>query len=56
MDERIVRAEDLERMSPAEREAVFAAAIQWDLDNTPADFLDRVRDRIAPRLDEPTPD
>ena len=56
MDDRIVRAEDLEQMSPAEREAVFAAAIQWDPADTPVEFLDRVRDRIAPRLDEPTPD
>lgn len=56
MDEPIIRAEDLERMSPAEQDAVFKAAIQWDLEHTPVDFLDRVRDRIAPRLDEPGAD
>lgn len=41
----VVTVEDLERMTPAERQANFEASIVWDLDRLP----EGVRERIVAR-------
>ena len=40
-------AEELERMTPAEQDAVFAPSVVTDLNDVPATFLARVRARLA---------
>lgn len=49
---KIVTAEELERMTPTERRAHFEASIVRDLDDLPPGYLDRIRERIAPRIAE----
>lgn len=44
-------AEELERMSPAEQDALFAQSVAIDLDQVPAEFLQRVRSRVQERAD-----
>jgi hypothetical protein len=50
-------AEELERMSPAEQDAVFAQSVITDLPQVPPEFLARVRshlqDRMGGDLEEP---
>lgn len=43
-------AEELEAMTPAEQDAAFDAALVTDLSAVPPAFLERVRDRLGPRL------
>jgi len=43
-------AEEYERMSPAERRAVFEASIVTDLDEVPPEFLERVRARVERKI------
>jgi hypothetical protein len=38
-------AEELERLTPAEQNALFDASVVTDLDQVPAAFLDQVRAR-----------
>jgi hypothetical protein len=54
---RVWTAEELERMSPTEQEAVFAQSVITDLHQVPPEFLARVRshlqDRMADDLEKP---
>lgn len=43
----VVTVEDLERMTPAEREANFEASIVWDLDRLPAGVRERIVGRAG---------
>jgi hypothetical protein len=43
-------AEELERLTPAEQDALFDASVVTDLDQVPAAFLDQVRARVEQRL------
>lgn len=43
-------ADELERMSPAEQDAVFEASIVTNLDDVPHEFLERVRSRVEDRI------
>lgn len=49
---KIVTAEELERMTPAERHAHFETSIVRDLDDLPPGHLERIRERLAPRIAE----
>jgi hypothetical protein len=42
-------APEFERLSPAEQDAVFDSSVISDLDQVPAEFLDRVRRRFQER-------
>jgi hypothetical protein len=43
-------AEELERMTPAEQDALFASSVVTDLNDVPAAFLARVRARLEERI------
>ena len=43
-------AEELERMTPAEQDAIFEASIVRNLDDVPKEFLVRVRARFEAHL------
>jgi hypothetical protein len=47
---KIWTAEELERLSPAERDEIFKASIVRDFDDMPREFLSAVRDRIGRRI------
>lgn len=42
-------AAELDDMSPAERQKIFDDSIVWDLDEVPAEFLDRIRAKVLAR-------
>ena len=42
MPGKVVTAAELEKMSPAEQQAIFDASVVTDLDQVPESFLDRV--------------
>jgi hypothetical protein len=46
MSSKIWTAAELEKMSPAERKAIFDASIVQDLADAPPEFVARVRARI----------
>lgn len=46
----VATAADLEQMTPDERQAAFEDSVITDLHSVPADFLARVRSRLAPRI------
>lgn len=46
----VITAADLEQMRPGERQATFEESVVTDLESVPADFLTRVRSRLAPRV------
>jgi hypothetical protein len=48
----VVTAAELEKMSPAEQQALFDASVVTDLDAAPAEFLARVRCRLEQHIDE----
>jgi hypothetical protein len=50
MPGKVRTAEELEQMSPAEQDAVFAASIVTDLNAVPSEFLEHVRSRAADRI------
>lgn len=52
MAESIWTAAELERMTPAERDALFASSVETDLDSVPSAFLDRVRRRTLRRIED----
>ena len=52
MSGNVVTAAELEKMSPAEQQAVFDASVVADLDDVPAEFLARVRRRLEQHIDE----
>ena len=49
MAEKVWTAAELEGMSPAEQDDLFNSSIVTDLDEVPAEFLARVRARLADR-------
>ena len=50
MAEKVWTAEELEKLSPAEQDALFEASIVMDLDDAPAEFVDHIRSRIQERI------
>lgn len=51
-------AEEIERLSPAEQDELFRSSLVTDLDDVPAEFLERVRKRFEERAagaDAPRP-
>lgn len=50
MSDKVWTAEELERMTPAEQDAVFESSIVTDLSRVPPEFLERVRDRAQKRI------
>jgi len=51
MGQRVWTAEELERLSPAEQDALFEASLVSDLTAVPPEFLARVRARVQDRID-----
>jgi hypothetical protein len=51
MPGKVVTAAELEKMSPAEQQALFDASVVADLDQVPAEFLERVRLRLEQHID-----
>jgi hypothetical protein len=49
--DRVWTAEELERLSPAEQDAVFDASLITDLSAVPPEFVARVRQRVQKRID-----
>jgi hypothetical protein len=43
-------AAELERMTPAEQDKIFESSVVNDLDEVPAEFLNRIRSRVAQRI------
>lgn len=52
MPEKVWTAEELERMSPAERRELFESSIVTDLAQVPEAFLSRVRDRAEKLIED----
>lgn len=52
MGRKVWTAAELEKMSPSEQDAIFRASIIRDLEEVPAEFLDKVRARIEERIEE----
>jgi hypothetical protein len=48
----VVTAAELEKMSPAERHALFEASIITDLDEAPQHLIERARARVERRIAE----
>jgi len=48
----VVTAAELEKMSPAEQQALFDTSVVTDLDQVPAEFLERVRLRLEQHIDQ----
>ena len=49
----VVTAQELEQMSPADRERVFEESIVWDLEMAPQALVDRARKRLLNMIAEP---
>ena len=52
MSGNVVTAAELEKMSPAEQQELFDATVVRDLDQVPAEFLERVRVRLERHIDQ----
>jgi hypothetical protein len=52
MPGKVVTAAELEKMSPAEQQALFDASVVADLDQVPAEFLERVRLRLEQHIEQ----
>jgi hypothetical protein len=50
MEQKVITAAELERMTPAEQDRVFAQSIVTDLSQVPPEFLARVRERVLRRI------
>ena len=50
MEQKVWTAAELEKLSPAERHALFDASVVTDLDQAPEGLLQRVRTRIHQRI------
>jgi hypothetical protein len=50
MGQKIWTAEELERLSPSEQDELFNASVVTDLDDVPAEFLAKVRQRFHERI------
>jgi len=48
--DKVWTAEELEGMTPAERDAIFESSLVGSLDNVPPAFLARVRSRVQERI------
>jgi hypothetical protein len=46
VERRVWTAEELERLTPAEQDALFEESIVTDLDDVPDPFLEKVRTRL----------
>lgn len=49
--DKVWTAEELERLSPAEQDAVFEASLVTDLSAVPPEFMARIRQRVQERID-----
>lgn len=49
MSQKIWTAQELEQMTPAERQDLFDKSIVRDLDEVPTEFLDRIRAKVLTR-------
>lgn len=54
-DSKLWTAEELERLSPAERNEIIRAGIVSDLDDVPPAFLDRVRANVHDHISTSEP-
>ena len=52
MSGNVVTAAELEKMSPAEQQALFDRSVVTDLSEVPAEFLARARRRLEQHIDE----
>ncbi len=50
MAERVWTADELERLAPAEQDAIFDASVVTDLAAVPPEFVERVRRRAQERI------
>ena len=48
----MVTAAELDKMSPAEQQALFDRSVVTDLSEVPAEFLERARHRLEQHIDE----
>lgn len=55
MAEKIVTAAELEKLSPAERRALFEASIVTDVDEAPPQLVERARSRVQQKIAESEP-
>ncbi|WP_419946708.1 hypothetical protein [Candidatus Poriferisodalis sp.] len=55
MAEKILTAAELEKLSPAERHALFEASIVTDLDEAPPQLVERARSRVQQKIAESEP-
>lgn len=51
VERKVITAAELERMSPAERDAAFEASIVWDLADAPPELVARARSRVEARIE-----
>lgn len=51
MAETVWTAEEFEKLSPAEQDALFEASIVTNLDMVPAEFVAHVRSRVQARIE-----
>ena len=50
VEQKVWTAAELEKLSPAERHALFEASVVTDLDQAPQDLIERARSRIHQRI------
>jgi hypothetical protein len=50
VDRKMITADELEQMTPAERSAAFEAGIVWDLDDAPEALVARARQWVEARI------
>ena len=55
MAEDVATAADLEKLSPAERHALFEASIVTDLDGAPPQLVEQARSRVQQKIAESEP-
>ena len=55
MASKVWTAEELDRMTPAEQDAVFRAGLVTDLATVPAEYLAHVRARLEDRITKRNP-
>jgi len=56
MAEDVVMAAELEKLSPAERHALFEASIVQELDQAPLQLVQRARSRVQRKIAESEPE
>ena len=52
MERKVWSAAELDEMTPAERKRIFEESIIWDLDDAPADLIERARRKVEKRIAE----